>query len=199
MRRMTVAKLSVLVLGILWCAPGERAEADGWFRRRSHWPHSYGPVIAVLPVGAVPVLVNGDSYYSCRGAYYKYGPRGYVIVPAPVGAVVTTLPEPHRTILIDGIIYHEYGGVYYKGGPAGYTVVPMYQVESGAASVAVSSLPSTSATTGQHVVVVNVPNKNGSYSPVTLQLAGNGMYIGPQGEVYPNLPAVGQLQAMYGK
>ena len=47
--------------------------------------------------------------------------------------------------------------------------------------------------------VVNVPNRNGSYTQVTLQVASNGTYVGPQGEVYPTQPTMEQLQAMYGQ
>ena len=46
-------------------------------------------------------------------------------------------------------------------------------------------------------VVINVPNSNGSYTPVTLRRAG-GLYIGPRGEQYLNLPTVEQLQGVYG-
>ena len=108
------------------------------------------------------------------------------------------LPAEHKTVVIDGVTYHEYDGVYYKGGPAGYTVVPIYQ--------GTTMVPKTTSIPGQpageasgNTVVINVSNKNGSYTPVTLQLASNGMYIGPQGEVYPNRPDAAQLQAMYGK
>ena len=48
-------------------------------------------------------------------------------------------------------------------------------------------------------VVINVPNKNGSYTPVTLQVMSDGTYVGPRGEVYPNEPTQDQLQQMYGK
>ena len=48
-------------------------------------------------------------------------------------------------------------------------------------------------------IVINVPNKNGSFTPVTLQIAHNGTYIGPEGEVYPTRPTMEQLQQMYGK
>ncbi len=48
-------------------------------------------------------------------------------------------------------------------------------------------------------IVVNVPNRNGSYTQVTLQVANNGTYVGPQGEVYPTQPTMEQLQTMYGQ
>ena len=46
-------------------------------------------------------------------------------------------------------------------------------------------------------VVINVPNDNGSYTPVTLRRMG-GSYVGPRGEYYITLPTVDQLKAVYG-
>ncbi len=48
-------------------------------------------------------------------------------------------------------------------------------------------------------IIVNVPNRNGSFTPVTLRVAGDGTYIGPRGEVYTSQPTVDQLKTMYGK
>jgi hypothetical protein len=47
-------------------------------------------------------------------------------------------------------------------------------------------------------VTVNVPNTNGSFTPVTLIKQKDG-YIGPQGEYYPGNPTVDQLKVLYGK
>ena len=47
-------------------------------------------------------------------------------------------------------------------------------------------------------VVVNVPNSDGTTTPVTLTRQGSG-YIGPQGEYYQDTPTVDQLKALYGK
>lgn len=46
-------------------------------------------------------------------------------------------------------------------------------------------------------IVVNVPNNNGSYTPVTLHRSGGG-YVGPRGEYYITMPTVDQLKAVYG-
>ena len=55
--------------------------------------------------------------------------------------------------------------------------------------------PVTLAST--QTVVINVPNPNGSYTPVTLQRTG-GTYMGPRGEYYDQEPTIEQLQALYG-
>lgn len=48
-----------------------------------------------------------------------------------------------------------------------------------------------------NIVVVNVTNANGSYTPVTLRQEG-GSYIGPRGERYLHLPTEEQLRGAYG-
>ena len=69
--------------------------------------------------------------------------------------------------------------------------LPAPQVLVQPAAYTVAAVPTT--------MVVNVPNRNGSYTPVKLQVAGNGTYIGPQGEVYPTQPTMEQLKEMYGQ
>ena len=50
----------------------------------------------------------------------------------------------------------------------------------------------------ERTVVINVPNHNGSYTPIALRKSGSG-YIGPQGEYYHGNPTVTQLRALYGR
>lgn len=58
--------------------------------------------------------------------------------------------------------------------------------------------PVTPRPAGAEVIVVNIPNVNGSYTQVTLRRSGGG-YVGPQGEFYPANPTVEQLRVLYGK
>lgn len=46
-------------------------------------------------------------------------------------------------------------------------------------------------------VVVNIPNDNGSFTPVTLRRS-NGTYVGPRGETYMTMPTTEQLKMAYG-
>ena len=46
-------------------------------------------------------------------------------------------------------------------------------------------------------VVINILNDNGSYTPVSLRRVG-GVYVGPRGEQYLNLPTIDQLKPVYG-
>lgn len=48
-----------------------------------------------------------------------------------------------------------------------------------------------------NTVVINVKNSNGSLTPITLHRQG-GVYVGPRGEHYPNLPTEEQLRPVYG-
>lgn len=51
--------------------------------------------------------------------------------------------------------------------------------------------------TQQDNVTVWITTSNGSKTPVTLRKSGPN-YIGPKGEVYPNMPTEEQLKAFYG-
>ena len=157
-----------------------------------HW-HRNEPVV-VLPRNGISIAVGGFSFFYSDGMYYKPCPGGYVIVPAPVGACVPTLPPACQTVVLNGSKYNYYDGVYYQQVPDGYTVVPVGLAKT--IPVKAASVPEKEEGT---TLVVNIPNKNGSYTQVTLQLAANGMYIGPQGEVYPIKPDMEQLKTMYGK
>lgn len=143
-----------------------------------------------------PIFHHGMRYRYRHGTFYRQTLFGLTIVHAPVGAVVKTLPKEHKTVVIDGVMYHCYDGVYYKGGPAGYTVVEV-DPHPNALKIATDNPITESSIAG--VETINIPNKNGSYTPVQLQKLENGTYRGPQGEVYPTHPELGQLQAMYGK
>jgi len=44
---------------------------------------------------------------------------------------------------------------------------------------------------------VNLPNPNGSVTPVAIKRQGN-VYVGPRGEQYNSYPTVEQLQPIYG-
>ncbi len=98
-----------------------------------------------------------------------------------------------QVTIVDGNRYYCRDGAYYRRRLSGYVLVPADEVRR----IQSTSVPGAVGST--RTIVVNIPNKNGSFTPVTLQQSGNGMYIGPQGEVYPNEPTMEQLQIMYGR
>jgi hypothetical protein len=128
----------------------------------------------------------------CRyrdGRFYKPSWFGLfeVAVSMPhIGASITVLPIGHKTKIVGGRTYYCYDDIYFTSCPSGYVVVPAPVVHT---NVAVAS---------SGAITVNVPNSNGSYSPVTLIKQNDG-YIGPQGEYYPSHPTVEQLKVLYGK
>ena len=170
---MTVATVGVLALGA--AQPARADQSCRWGgRRRDHSRVVFFPGARVI-LGARPYYRQRE----CDGPF-----RGYAIDTTPVA-----LPADHQIIIINGVTYHYYDGVYYKGGPSGYTVVP----------VPIATGQTASADADLDTLIINVPNANGSYMPVKLQLAKDGTYVGPNGEVYPTKPEIAQLKAMYGR
>ncbi len=107
----------------------------------------------------------------------------YHVVTEPLVPVIALEDwEEHQIVVVDGVTFHYYDGKYYRGAPV--TQIPP----------APSAAPAASTT-----LVINVPNANGSYTPVRLHVGQDGTYIGPNGEVYPTQPDIKQLAAMYAK
>lgn len=140
--------------------------------------------------GREVVKIGRQRYNYHDGRFYKTGWFGleFALSVPPIGAVVTTLPFGYRKIAARGTPYFYYENIYYRQAPAGYIVVP-----APAADLAVVPAAATGGS-----VIVNVPNSNGSYTPVKLVKTDNG-YVGPQGEYYSGNPSVEQLKAFYGK
>jgi len=67
----------------------------------------------------------------------------------------------------------------------------------GAIGKACSGPPKADKPVCRETVVVQVPNENGSQTPVELTKE-HGGYVGPQGEHYAGLPTVEQLRPYYG-
>jgi len=161
----------ILILSLIFVLPSTNAFARGR-ESRSH---------------REVVVVGHQRYHYRDGRFYRPGWFGFefAIFAPPVGAIVTFLPVGHRTIIVAGTPYYYYDNVYYRTCPSGYVVVPEPVINP-------NVMPS-----GQ-TVTINVPNSNGSFTPVTLVKHNNG-YIGPQGEYYSGNPAIDQLKALYGK
>lgn len=148
-----------------------------------------------LPPRHEIVVVGRERYHYHNGRFYKRGFFGFFVVAPRIGAIVTVLPFGHRTIVVAGVTYYYYDNVYYRAHHSGYVVVPAPVVNSN--FVYLPAVIQSQELYGE-TVTVNVPNSNGSYTPVTLTKRNNG-YIGPQGEYYPAHPTVDQLKALYGK
>jgi hypothetical protein len=145
-----------------------------------------------LPARSEPVRVDHQRYHYQGGRFYRPGffGFGFFLVRPPIGVIVRVLPAGHRTIVVAGAPYYYYEDIYYRDCPSGYIVVPTPVVSP---NVVMPPQNLSSET-----VTINVPNSNGSFTPVTLVKHGNG-YIGPQGEYYPGHPTLEQLRVLYGK
>lgn len=102
----------------------------GWDHRHHHRGGYYrGPRVSigfiapVLPRSHVRVAVGGHPYYYHGGHFYRHGPRGYVVVNAPLGASVVTLPTSAVQVQMGGVTYYQYGNAYYQWVPASRTYV----------------------------------------------------------------------------
>jgi hypothetical protein len=67
--------------------------------------------------------VGAAVFFFLDGIFYKKGPEGYEVTPAPVGAKVTALPPNVVPVPVDGTLYYVFNGVYYTKLPSGYVVV----------------------------------------------------------------------------
>lgn len=156
----------------------------------------------IIVFGLICSLVYSNAFaWGHDGRYYWRGGRWYrpswcglgVAVSAlTVGAIVATLPYGHRTMVVAGVPYYYYDGYYYRQCPSGYVVVP-----EPVAVAPVMPVEQPKVVAGE-ITTINIPNANGSYTPVTLVKRGHG-YVGPQGEYYEGHPSVEQLKALYGK
>jgi len=142
------------------------------------------------------VEVRHERYNYHDGRFYKpswFGLEFFLDTP-PIGAIVRVLPFGSTRITVGGIQYLHYDRVYYQPCTSGYIVVPEPVVLSNVVYVNGDN-QYNQALSGERVTI-NVPNSNGSYTPVTLIKRNNG-YIGPQGEYYTTHPTIEQLKALY--
>jgi len=137
-----------------------------------------------LPPRHDVIMLRGHNYHYYGGMFWMPGPFGFFMVNPPIGMIVTVLPAPHRIVMVSGITYYYANSVYYTEAPSGYVVVPAPQE-----TTIMPSPPPPAATTTPpgESIIVNVPNANGSFTPVKLVKYKDG-YIGPQGEYYDLAP-----------
>ena len=91
-----------------------------------------------------------------------------------------------------------------NGPPAHAKAYGLRGKQQPAVNVSVNVAPG-SGTAGQienvrqeaNTTIVNITNRNGSITPVTLKRSGN-VWIGPKGEQYLSIPTAEQLKPIYG-
>lgn len=154
-------------------------------------PHKNKTVF--LPKAAKTISFGGVNYFFHDGLFYQKALSGYLVVSAPIGAFVLSLPIGYRTVIVNETPYYVYNDTYYVKEGKGYVVVDEIPSETEVASVRKKRVKKHKKS-----FVVNVPNSNGSYTPVKIKKKAEG-FVGPQGEYYPKFPKVEQLEVMYGK
>lgn len=83
------------------------------------------------PPGLAPIIqVGALAYLFVDGLFYRHGPKGYIVAPAPIGGTITTLPPGTVLVTIDGNLYYTCSGTFYQKVPEGYAVVsqPIKQI-----------------------------------------------------------------------
>jgi len=143
---------------------------------------------------------HGEHFHYRDGHWYHRGWLGidFLAPVLTIGAVVDALPYGYVTVAVGGVPYYRYEGVYYRHYPEGYMVVPepapvVVVQERKPVMVGVTIPPQDT----NDVVVINVPNVRGDYTPVKLTKHKGG-FVGPQGEYYEH-PTVKQLKVLYGR
>lgn len=168
-------------------------------RPHDEWPY---------PGRQFSIMHMGIGYLYHNGLFFRHKGGRFLVVAPPFGAIVPVLPFGCVSFTFGpGVVYYFLDGVYYRSVPDGYVVVPESEVEEYRLQKEISeSKLSVERSTGTAVsgdnisgeFTINVPNGDGSYTPVRLKKSGNG-YTGPQGEYYEGNPSVEQLKVLYGK
>jgi hypothetical protein len=147
------------------------------------------------------------GYHHPRG-YHWYGGSWWLgdalLEGLVIGATLSALPPSYTVVYVGRTPFYYDGTYYYKRSPYGYVVVADPTVAPVIVTQPVVVQPSTVTTNIQpqgqpnDVIIVNVPNSKGGFTPVQLTRYSGG-YIGPQGEFYSGNPTVEQLKVLYGQ
>ena len=138
-------------------------------------------LVAVATLGALFVSHAGSAEASCFYPARRYG-HYHRVVRTPVISFTlgsTRYDDRDYRVRRRGIFSDSYSGCYVKR-PVRQIIVSQNEMSDA-------------------IFIVNVPNRNGSFTPVTLQPQRNGSYVGPRGEVYLAKPEMEQLKQMYGQ
>lgn len=165
-----------------------------------------GAVIQELPPWYRQIPYGKTTYYFYNNTYYVQEPAGYTVVTPP-SPVVTANPlaveAPEKTVIVtvpnlNGSYIpvtlekysHGYKGPNGEFYPDYPTIDQLKAMYSKTSAVAERPFPEE--------LILDVPNKNGSVTKITLTRTKDG-YVGPEGEYYKEKPTLEQLKIMYAK
>jgi hypothetical protein len=119
--KKTASKLNFVILlitAILMVVPLSYAQEHGHDRdeHRDHRDRDHGRRERVVEHhdNYRDVVVRDRHFFYRGGVFYDRGPRGYVVVTAPIGARVDVLPRGYRIIRHNRLRYYLFGGIYYR-------------------------------------------------------------------------------------
>ncbi len=67
-----------------------------------------------LPPHYETIVVHKKNYFYHNGFFYNRGPRGYVVIGAPIGARLRVLPLGYTIVKFGGLSYYYLNGAYYN-------------------------------------------------------------------------------------
>ncbi len=67
-----------------------------------------------LPSHYETIVVHKKNYFYHNGFFYSSGPRGYVVIGAPLGARIRALPLGYSIVKFGGLSYYYLNGAYYN-------------------------------------------------------------------------------------
>ncbi|MEW6535184.1 MAG: DUF6515 family protein [Candidatus Auribacterota bacterium] len=164
-------------------------------------------VVFLIPVASSQTFAQhhgGHHGYHHRGHYRWHDNHWWIgdtILAGGLvlGSIIDALPPHHKVVYVKEAPYYYDGTYYFRRIDDGYVVVedPTIVVHP-STPVVVTPAPNVIVKQPEpEIVTINIPNDNGSFTPVVLIKKGDG-YIGPQGEYYDGNPTVDQLRALYG-
>jgi hypothetical protein len=119
-----LAVLCLLAISVAHADPHDRdryrgpGARPGWdhMDARFHHDHYYpsrGYYVRELPRDRVIVTNPRGRYFYSGGVWYSPGPRGYVVIGAPIGTFVPVLPPYYTTVWVGGAPYYYANDTYY--------------------------------------------------------------------------------------
>jgi len=80
-------------------------------------------IVKTLPHGSRTVVLNRERYHTHGGRFYRYTPRGYLLVRPPLGTIIADLPFGFLRVTFGGLDYFVHDNVFYRHTTRGYRVV----------------------------------------------------------------------------
>lgn len=165
------------------------------------------PQTAMAKSGKSDHWESGSSHYGNKHhkhykhhkhhSYYKH--KHHHHYPS-YGKIIFNLPHSSVSIILGGKKYYYGEGIYYHKKHHYYVVAEPPGVLVSPPPVIVYAdkpAPAPYEIEGVQYITVNVPNKKGGYTAVTLKKTDSEGFIGPQGEFYHEFPSISELKTIY--